>query len=139
MSSATITYRVVALERLERVDAGQRSRVADPLQGLPVGDDPDVLHGVDRVQELYEALLMVRLREPGCVIVQSEWCSVGGVVPIEVLHDHLVDTVGVRRIGAGVTHRAAAAVQVLPHHHRNFPNTCEDEGNVVLFKGVSMI
>lgn len=118
------TYRIVTLERLELVDAGQGRRVADPLQGLPVGDDPDVLHRVDRVQELYEAFLMVRLREPGGVIVQSEWCPVGRVVPFEVLHDHLVHVLGVGRVRAGVTHRAAATVQVLPHHHRDFPNTC---------------
>uniref|UniRef100_A0A8D8ACU8 (northern house mosquito) hypothetical protein n=1 Tax=Culex pipiens TaxID=7175 RepID=A0A8D8ACU8_CULPI len=66
---------------------------------------------------------MVRLREPGGVVVQSEWCPVGGVVPLEVLHDHLLHVLGVRRVRAGVAHRAAATVQVLPHHHRDLPNT----------------
>ena len=120
---AAPAYRVVALEGRERVDAGQWRRVAHPLQCLPVGDDEHVLHRVDRVQELYESFLVVRLREPGCVVVQSERCPVGRVVPLEVLHDHLVHALGLGRIGAGVTHRTATTVQILPHHHRNFPNT----------------
>lgn len=46
---------------------------------------------------------------------------VGGVVSLEVLDQHLVNAVSGRRIAAGIPHRASTSVQVLPHHHRNFP------------------
>lgn len=41
------TYRVITLERLEVVESVDRRGVPDPLQSLPVSDDPDVVHSVD--------------------------------------------------------------------------------------------
>ena len=40
---------------------------------------------------------------------------------LEVLDQHLVNAVSGRRIAACVSHRASTSVQVLPHHHGNFP------------------
>lgn len=116
------TYGVVALEGLERAETVHGRGIADPLQRLVVGDDPDVLHGVDGVQELDEALLVVRLREPGGVVVQSEGRTVGRVMAVKVLHDHLGDSVRLRGVRTGVSHGAPASVQVLPHHHGHLPD-----------------
>lgn len=40
---------------------------------------------------------------------------------LEILDQHLVNTIGGRRVAARVSHRAPTPVQILPHHHRNFP------------------
>lgn len=111
------------MEGLERVEAVHGRGITDPLQGLVVGHDPDILHGVDLVQERDEALLVVRLREPSRVIVEAEWRAVRRVVTVKVLHQHLGDSLGFRRIRTGVSHGATASVQVLPHHHGHLPDT----------------
>lgn len=45
------------------------------------------------------------------------------VVSFEVLHNHFGHTFGLAGIRAGVTHRATATIQILPHHHRHLPHT----------------
>jgi len=117
--------RVVALEGLVALGLLHVHGVAHPLDCLPVGHQPHVLHVGDGVQEGDEALLVVRRGEPRSVVEQSHGSPVGGVVALEVLDEHLVDPLGVRRRGAGVAHGAAAAVQVLPHHHRHLPQSRE--------------
>lgn len=57
---------------MECVDSGNRRWVSDPLQCLPVVDQPDVVHLIDGVQELDEALLVMGLREPGGVVEETE-------------------------------------------------------------------
>lgn len=44
-------------------------------------------------------------------------------MPLEVLNEHLVDAVRCRWVAAGVSHRAPTAVEILPHYHRNFPQS----------------
>lgn len=121
--TCVVTDLVVALEGLEVVDAVQRSGVPDPLQSLPVGDQPHVVHGDQGVEESDEALLVVRLGEPGGVVEQSERSTVGGVVALEVLDQHLIHTVGGRWVRARVTHGAATTIQIRPHDHRYLPHT----------------
>lgn len=48
---------------------------------------------------------------------------VGGVMALEVFNKHFIDSFSIGRIAASVAHRAASAVQVLPHDHRYFPDT----------------
>jgi len=50
---------IVAIEGLEALDAVQRRGIAHPLDRLPVGHEPDVVHGDDGVEEGLEALLVV--------------------------------------------------------------------------------
>lgn len=121
--SFCVTHRVVALEGLERVESVHWRGITNPLQGLVVGDNPNILHCVDLVQEVDEALLVMRLREPGGMVVKSERRTVGGVMALKVLHDHLGHTLSLWGIGTGVSHGATATVQVLPHHHGHFPDT----------------
>lgn len=45
---------------------------------------------------------------------------------IEILHQHFDHAIGFGWIGAGVTHRASATVQILPHDHRHLPHTCRN-------------
>lgn len=123
MKSFEIPHLIVALEWLERVHSGQGRRITCPLQSLPVCDNVDILHAVDGVEKFDEALFVVRLSEPGSVVEQAEWSAVGCVVALEVLHDHFEHTIRVGWIGAGVTHRATAAIQILPHHHWHFPDS----------------
>lgn len=52
---------------------------------------------------------------------KSDDSPVGRVMSLEILDQHLVNTIGGRRVAARVSHRAPTPVQVLPHHHRNFP------------------
>lgn len=66
------TNLVVTLERLEVVESADGRGVSHPLQRLPVGDDPHIFHLVDEVQEHDEALLVVGLCEPRCVVVETE-------------------------------------------------------------------
>lgn len=40
---------------------------------------------------------------------------------LKVLNQHLVHAIGSGRVAAGVTHRASAAVEVLPHDHGHLP------------------
>lgn len=49
------------------------------------------------------------------------YIPVGGVVSLKVLNEHLVHSIGSGRVAAGVTHRASAAVEVLPHDHGHLP------------------
>jgi len=44
-------------------------------------------------------------------------------MPLKVLNEHLVHAVRSRRVAAGVSHRASAAIEILPHYHRNFPQS----------------
>lgn len=44
-------------------------------------------------------------------------------MPLEVLNEHLVHAVRCRWVAAGVSHRASTAVEILPHYHRNFPQS----------------
>lgn len=54
---------------------------------------------------------------------KSDRSPVGRVVSLEVLDEHLVDAVSGGWVTAGVAHRAASAVQVLPHDHWHLPQT----------------
>lgn len=65
----------------------------------------------------------MRLCEPSCVIIKPERSAVGRIMSFEILQNHLVNAIGIGRIRASISHRASSAVQVLPHHHRNFPHT----------------
>lgn len=69
------TYRIVALEWLEGVYTCYWRRIADPLQRLPVGNNPHIVHCIDCVQKFDESLFMMWLSEPRCVIEQAERCS----------------------------------------------------------------
>lgn len=66
---------IVTLEWLERVHARQWRRVTHPLQRLPIGHYPNVIHRIDCVQEFDESFLVVRLCEPSGMVEQTEWCS----------------------------------------------------------------
>lgn len=116
-------YLIIALERLERVHSRQRRWIANPLKCLPVCHDENVLHCIDVVEEFYESFFVMWLREPCRVVVKAEWSAARRVMSFKVLHDHLVHAIGIRRVRASVTHRAASAIQILPHDHGNFPDT----------------
>ena len=83
-----------------------------PLYGLPGGDQPDVLHLRDGVQEQLEALPVVGRGEPGWVVVEAEGSPVGVEMPLEVLHDHEVNSLGVPGVTAGISHAAATILTV---------------------------
>ena len=99
-----------------------------PLYGLPGGDEPHVLHLRDGVQEQLEAFSVVRGGEPGGVVVEPEGSSVGVEMPLEVLHDHEVDSLGVPWVTAGVRHAAPTILhyyvvcQQLVTTHNNYHN-----------------
>ena len=67
-----LSYRIVALERLKVVQAIQRSGIADPLERLPTGHQPDIVLLQDFIQEMDETFFIVFIHEPGRVIVQRE-------------------------------------------------------------------
>lgn len=92
------------------------------MKRLPVGNDVNIVHGIDGVEEADETGFVMGLCEPGSVIVKSEWSSVGRVMSLEVLHDHLCDAFGIGWVRASVAHRATSTVQILPHHHGHFPH-----------------
>lgn len=48
---------------------------------------------------------------------------VGRVMPLKVLNEHLVYAVRSRWVTAGVSHGASTAIEILPHYHRNFPQS----------------
>ena len=70
---------------LERLYPGEGRGLSHPLDGLPVGDDVDVVLRVDVVDELHVAFPVVLCSEPGCVVVESERRSVRLVMSLEVL------------------------------------------------------
>lgn len=122
-AGATLAVWVIAAKRREVLDCAQGLRVAHPLEELPVSDEPDVVHGGDGVQEGDEPFLVVRCGEPSGVVEQAEGSPVAGIVSLEVLDQHLVDSLSVGGRGAGVAHGATAASQVLPHHHGHLPDS----------------
>lgn len=77
----------------------------------------------DFIEESEEALLVVFGVEPGRMIEEIERCPVSFVVTVEVLHEDLVHTVGVRRIRTSVAHRATSPSEVDPHDHTDLPDT----------------
>lgn len=44
-------------------------------------------------------------------------------MPLKVLNEHLVYAVRSRWVTAGVSHRAPTSIEILPHYHRNFPQS----------------
>lgn len=66
------THGVVAAERGEIVDPGNGRGVSNPLNGLPVCDQPNFGHFVDGVQESDEAFLVMGLREPSGMVEQTK-------------------------------------------------------------------
>lgn len=44
-------------------------------------------------------------------------------MPLEILDEHLVHAVRSRWVAAGVSHRAPTSIEILPHYHRNFPQS----------------
>lgn len=77
-------YLVIALERLEVVQPVNWSRVSNPLQSLPVCDDPNVVHLIDEVQEHDKTFFVMGLSKPGRVVEETEWCS-------EIILEYIVD------------------------------------------------
>ena len=69
------------------------------LDGLSGGHQPDVVHIHQGVDERLETRPVVRLREPSRVVEQAEGGAVGYIVPLEVLHQQLVNIVSCREIG----------------------------------------
>jgi len=63
------------------------------LDGLSGGHQPDVVHIHQGVDERLETRPVVRLREPSRVVEQAEGGAVGYIVPLEVLHQQLVNIV----------------------------------------------
>lgn len=66
---------VIASEWLESVKECKGRGIPDPLDCLPVGDDPNVIHGNNSVKERNETFLVMGLSEPGCVVEQTKWRS----------------------------------------------------------------
>ena len=62
---------------------------------------------------------------PGRVVVETKGSSVGVVVSLEVLHDHQVDSLGICRVAAGISHAAASILEVIPHDERQLPEAGE--------------
>ena len=60
---------------------------------------------------------------PGWVVGEQEGRPVGVVVALEVLHDHVVHTLGRGRVTARVSHAAPPLLQVIPHHQRQLPDS----------------
>lgn len=44
-------------------------------------------------------------------------------MPLKVLNEHLVYAIRSRWVAAGVSHGAPTAIEILPHYHRNFPQS----------------
>ena len=63
------------------------------LDGLSGGHQPDIVHLHQGIDEGLETHPMVRLREPSRVVEQAEGGAVCHVVPLEVLHQQLVNIV----------------------------------------------
>ena len=59
------TYLIITLERFKVVNVVQVSWVSHPLDSLPGGHNPDVLHGNDCVQEQLKTFLVMGSGEPG--------------------------------------------------------------------------
>lgn len=44
-------------------------------------------------------------------------------MPFKVLNEHLVYAIRSRWVAAGISHGAPTAIEILPHYHRNFPQS----------------
>jgi len=117
--------RIVAVERLKRLELRLGRRLSHPLDGLPRGDEPDIVHGSDCVQEQLKTLLVVRRCEPGRVVEETKWGPVGLVMSLKVFQDHHVDALSVRRITAGISHGTSTVPVVVPHHQGQLPQPGE--------------
>lgn len=124
-AGASLTVREVASEGAEVLDSAEGLRIPDPLKHLVISDQPDVIHGSYGVEEGDETFLVVRCGEPCSVVIQTERCSVAGVMSFEVLNQHFVNSFCIRWCCTGVAHGTPSAVQILPHNHRDLPYTWE--------------
>lgn len=61
------------------------SGIPHPLNRLPVGHQPNVVHLHQGVQKGFETFFVMRLREPGRVVIEAKWRAVRRVVAFEVL------------------------------------------------------
>jgi len=117
--------RIVAVERLKRLELGLGSRISHPLDRLPRRDEPYIVHGSDCVQEQLKTLLVVWRCEPCRMVKETKWSSVGLVMALKVFQDHHVDALSVRRITAGISHGTSSVPVVVPHHQRQLPEAGE--------------
>ena len=62
---------IVALERLKIERISGVGQISHPLDDLPTSDKPDIVEGQNCVQEALEALHVLRLCEPSCMIKES--------------------------------------------------------------------
>lgn len=62
------SYRIITLEWLELIDSLNWCRITNPLQRLPICDQPNIVHCVDVIQKFDKSLLMMWLSEPSSVI-----------------------------------------------------------------------
>lgn len=69
------TDRIIAIEWLKGLHAVQWRRVTNPLDGLPVSDQPDIVHGNNGIKKSFESFLVMSCREPCSMVVQRERCS----------------------------------------------------------------
>lgn len=53
----------------------------------------------------------------------SHKLPVSRVMPLKVFNEHLIYAVRSRWVAAGVSHRASTSIEILPHYHRNFPQS----------------
>ena len=72
---------IVALERLKIERISGVGQISHPLDDLPTSDKPDIVEGQNCVQEALEALHVLRLCEPSCMIKESNRC------PAKMVHE----------------------------------------------------
>ena len=77
---------------------GKVGQFPHELDGLSGGHQPDIVHLHQGVDERLKTRPVVRLREPSRVVEQAEGGAVGHVVPLEVLHQQLVNIVSCQEI-----------------------------------------
>lgn len=96
---------------------------------MGLGEPCRVIEQSERRSENYLSLnyivpalsILLELRIETIQKMDEQNLPVGRVMSLEILDQHLVNTIGRGRVAARVSHRAPTPVQILPHHHRNFP------------------
>lgn len=128
----------LTIPRFERVQIGESSWVAHPLNRLVVGHEIDILLCDKLIDEAKEDLQVLLLFEPSRVEVDTEWRPIGLVVAVEVVHEQVKNFFVREMRRTGIDHRTSVTFDV-ERIHDHLPHTGERPRWALLSRALALV